>query len=47
MAFPTNPINGQVYKKWIFNATTGAWENVIIILTSEPSILSNGMIWVD
>ena len=27
MAFPSSPVNGQIYKKYIYNSTTGTWNS--------------------
>ena len=49
--FPANPVNGQAYGAYIYNATVGAWQSkedpATVAVTSDvaPSSANNGDIW--
>lgn len=38
MAFPTNPNDGEVYGKYRYNATKGAWERIDPLNTEKVNV---------
>jgi hypothetical protein len=51
--FPANPVNGQQYGSYVYNATTGAWQSredsrtVAVLSSTAPSSANPGDIWVN